>query len=168
MNTNIEYTTDAVAAAFGLKPEETSRLKQAPVPKLIAALPFIAGCPKAERISAAHLAVYILSLKTNIFNATEQDNRDIFARLERISTYPGGDPKIIKKGMCLLALCMLANYDKDRLKDMDSGKYNPLNREAFDFEEEINRLIEIVHSIDAPEIDTIFTVEEALKGWWDM
>lgn len=168
MNAIITAMMDSVAAAFGLGKEEAAGLKKAPVPRLIAALPFIAGCPEAERIAAIHLAAYLLSVKTDIFTANMRDNRDVFARLEAISHFPGGKAEIIKKGMSLLALCMLANYNKDRERDKDSEKYNPLNRGVFDFPEEKNKLMETIHSVDAPEIDAIFTVEEALRGWWEM
>jgi len=168
MDAHVSSVMESVAAAFSLKHEDAERLAKAPVPGLITALPFIAGCPLAERISASHLATYLLALKLDIFHTCEGNNRDIYTRLERISHYPGGNARAVKKGMSLLALCMLCNYNNDREKDSAVGACNPLNEGLFDFEQEKTALIDTINSIDNPAIDAAMTVEDGLRGWWSM
>src|SRR6056297_3234184 len=120
--------SEDVANAFSMDEAEKARFKSKDIARLIAAIPILAGCENAERTAVSHLGVYVLSNKDtkHYFNPAVSDNKEIFERLKHISNFTSGDPRIIKKGMSLIALTMLNDYKRDIHIDETLGKYNPV------------------------------------------
>ncbi len=105
-----------------------SKIEKHQVIKLIAGIPFIAGCNNPLRTALSHVSIYFLAASKagkNTFVHTEDDDQDYLLRLERISHFDGGDKTIINKGMDLLALTMIEDYFRDMKEDRTKGKYNP-------------------------------------------
>ncbi len=156
-----------VAEHLRLSIGELERLRANSTARLIAAIPYIAGCTNADRISVHHLATYLLAQSaSSIFDHREEDDRDVFARLERISHFPDGDKNVIHRGMSLLALIMIAGYERDVQTDRSQSVYNPIGSGSWDVEELRARLVRRIRSVPSPEMDYIIDLEHALRGDW--
>ncbi len=160
--------SDSVAAAFRMSEEEKARFKTKDIAKLIGTLPFIAGCQDAERTAVTHLGSYVLSFRETkpYFNANPSENTDVFERLRLGMNFKGGDPRIIDKGMSILALIMLNDYHEDLHIDDAIGKYNPVADGSFDYPSLKAQLEKKIQSIESPEIDGIICGDMGTKGYW--
>ena len=152
---------------FGIeKKEQVSNSKMA---KLIAAVPFIAGCNKATETSFSHLLIYLMSLDESakdIYFHKEENDSDIYSRLSPIINFSGGNTDIIHCSMDLVALCMLSNYNNDAEEDKAIGKYNPINAGKWDYETMSAKLIQNIETTITTSISDIYTVEDSLSGYW--
>jgi hypothetical protein len=160
--------SDAVAKAFRMTDDESVFLKNKDIAKLIAALPFLAGCEDAERTAVAHLSTYVLSWREtkSYFNAQPGDNGSVFDRLRLIMSFKGGDHEIIERGMSLLALNMITDYRRDAEEDVFLGKYNPVSDGEFDYETLTAELKGRIDAIKCPEMDKIADPEVTPDGFW--
>lgn len=157
-----------VSRAFGFSPIETEAFRDKKIAKLIGLIPFAAGCGNPERIAVAHLGTYILSVRAKeYFNPVPEDDANVFSRLDLISHFPGGDPDIVRKGMALLTLNMIADYQRDVDEDVQIGKYNPIASGSFDYETIKDGLIEIIERVECPEMDAVLDVEGSLEAFWN-
>jgi hypothetical protein len=163
--------TGLTALAFRLNADEEARLRESKTARLIAAIPYLAGCQQAERTALSHLATYILSCRNGtrwVFDHTPDDNLHVMTRLSTIMSFQEGDQSIIKRGMSLLALQMVCGYARDIAKDAVTGEYNPLLAAAWNADELINSLKLDILSICCPSMDMIMTAEEAQNYWWNV
>ena len=159
--------SDDLAAAFRMPEEEKMRFKDKDIAKLIAAIPFLAGCEDAERTAVSHVGIYVLSNRETklYYNAHFSDNESVFERLRLISSFKGGNPDIIKKGMALIALTMLNDYKRDVYIDETLGKYNPVADNEFDYEGLKKDLETRIRSVKCFEMDEILD-EAGTRGFW--
>ena len=156
-----------VAEAFRMGPEETGRFTEKEIARLIAAIPFLAGCEDPERTAASHLAAYVLSVKMkHIANCVPGDDADVFRRLEMINNFIGGDSRIIRKGMSMIAFNMIMDYRRDIGEDLRLGKHNPIESGAWDFNELCERLKDDVESVDCPEMEEVMGLFSLRMEWW--
>ena len=121
--------------------EETEAFKNKEIAQLIAAIPFLAKCDNPERTALNHLASYVLSIRVATkpyYNCVKNDHsgKDITKRLETISHFTGGDKAILDKGMNIITLNMIADYERDQEEDKISGKYNPVSDGILNYEKE--------------------------------
>lgn len=152
---------------FGI--EEKEWLKHCKVARLITETPFLAGCEKAEETAFSHLMIYLIASHEsgkNIFFHKAADDGDIHTRLFPIGNFLGGDAAIIQCSMDLLALTMLAGYKKDAEDDGNRGKYNPLNAGKWNYELEAEKLKARIMETGTPELEELYTTEDALRGYW--
>lgn len=170
-NKEWEKVSSRVRAVFNFGVEKSEWLDECKMARLIASVPFIAGCDKAEETSFTHLAVYMMSIddstKEIYFHKTE-DNTDLYSRLQPISNFKGGDKKVIQCCMDLIALCMISNYNKDAEADKAIGKYNPVDAGAWDHGAVSEKLIQDIMNNITPEISEIYSVDDALKAYWKL
>lgn len=147
---------------------ELERLRGNRTAKLIAAIPYIAECRDADRISTQHLSTYVLAQRAEaIYDHREADDRDLFARLERISHFTAGKEEVIRRGMNLLALIMISGYEHSVETDRAQSVYNPIWSNAWNGEEIRTRLVKRIRSTPCPEMDQILDLEHALRGNWN-
>jgi hypothetical protein len=160
--------SDRVAQAFRMTAEERARFSEGRVAKLIAAIPFLAGCEDAERTAVAHLGTYLLSIKETkpYFNARPEDRVSPLERLRLGSNFKGGDQRIIQRGLCLLTLNMVSDYKRDIEEDERLGKYNPIAAGAWDFEDTVADLQYKVISVDCEEMDKIVSIDAIPLSFW--
>ncbi|MCG8481270.1 MAG: hypothetical protein MI724_19405 [Spirochaetales bacterium] len=158
---------ESVGRSFRMDAEELVWLREKPVARLIAAIPFLAGCDQPARTAVAHLGTYILSIRETkpFFNADPTDDGDILDRLRLIMNFRGGDAAIIDKGMALLALTMIIDYERDTQIDAAVGKYNPVASGAFDYHAIHSDVIGRIEAVDCPEMDKIFDYKLDVRGW---
>jgi hypothetical protein len=163
-----ETITGHVAEAMRLSVGELDALRRRSTAKLIVALPYIAGCADSDRVAAQHLTTYLLAERAEaIFDHRRDDDGDVFARLERISHFPGGSSKLIRRGMNLLALIMLNGYITGTETDRRKSVYNPVLSGEWDPVAIQSRLVKEIRGTDSPEMDKIIDVEQALRGAWN-
>jgi len=152
---------------FGIEKKE--QVQNSQMAKLIAAVPFLAGCNKAMETSFSHLIIYLMSLDESakdIFFHKPEDDKDIYSRLFPINNFSGGNRNIIQCCLDLTALCMLSNYRKDMEEDREIGKYNPINDDIWNYDFLSKKLIENIDKNITSEISVLYTKEDAVKGYW--
>ncbi len=160
--------TEIVADSHRLSVSELAALRNNRTAKLIVAIPALADCNNADRIAVQHLSTYLTAQSADrIFGHRPEDDRTLFVRLERISNFDGGDSAAIKRGMNLLALTMVANYEKGVNEDRRQGVYNPVDSGEWNAEELKTKLIKEIRSVDSPEMDEIMDAEYAIMGSWN-
>jgi len=163
-----ESVSRIIAEAFRMSISELSALRNNSTAKLIAAIPALAGCTDADRIAVQHVATYLLAESAQtIFDHRESDDTTLEARLTRISLFPDGERKVIRRGMNLLLLTMLCGYEQSVVADRAKGVYNPIASGSWDSEKEKARLVREIRSFELPEMDEIFDVQKALEGKWN-
>jgi hypothetical protein len=160
--------SESVALAFRMDAEESRSFKEGRIARLIAAIPFLAGCEDAERTAVAHLGTYLLSVRETkpYFNARPEDGASALERLRLISDFKGGDQKIIERGLCLLALNMVSDYRRDIEEDARLGKYNPISAGAWDFQETVAELEYKILCAPCPEMDEIVSMTAIPMAYW--
>jgi len=173
---NIQSFTDEVwkrlcgiiASAYSLSAEKAAELAVNVTARLIASLPYEAGCREPERTALAHLAVYVLASSEaarRAFDHKPEDDYDVLARLAPIASFEGGDPAVINRGMKTLAILIIEGYRRDVASDKAKGWYNPVGSGAWDADKLIGALRASI-SIAGTSTPQKF-IEEALSdGWW--
>ncbi|HUX37493.1 MAG TPA: hypothetical protein VMV44_06275 [Rectinemataceae bacterium] len=160
--------SDEVARAFRMTPAEAEAFRRHKIARLIASIPFLAGCANAGRTAVAHLGTYILSGREtkHWFDATARDSSSVLERLWLIADFRGGNAKIIERGLKLLALNMISDYRRDVAEDAALGKYNPIAAGDFDFRRTVEDLEWSILSTSCPEMDGIISIGEMPLGFW--
>jgi len=143
-----KYFVSEISKVFRFTEEETSWLTNCKTAQLIATIPFAANCIEPERTAIAHLCIYIAEIKGFQKYCAHQpsDDFDIYNRLAFISTFEGGNKKIIEEGMSLLALIMLEGYHKTLEEDKMNKKYNPLINGTWDYNKIKKTLYEKIYN----------------------
>ena len=151
-----------------MSPDRAARFRENETAKLIAAIPFLAGCRESERAALAHLGTYIIAgseTGRGTFDHKAEDNYDVLARLAMIGNFEGGDPRIINRGMKLLASIMIEGYRRDIAADAVSGCYTPVGAKEWNAEEKLASLAKAIASVEDDEMDAILAA--GVKGsWW--
>ena len=164
-----ENLLSRAGAVFNFGIEQKQKLKNNRMARLIAAIPFLAGCDKALETSFSHLSVYLMSLDEStkdIYFHKPVDDEDIYSRLFPISSFFGGNREIIECCIDIIALCMLSNYKKDAEEDLAIGKYNPISLNKWKYETISSELINNIEKTMTEEIEKIYTINDAVEGYW--
>ena len=160
-------TTDLVAREFGLGDRKLQALRAKGVARLIGAIPFLAGCDNPSELALANLGHYVTScgIGKKLYAATAENSTNVFGRLNP-AQYQGGDEAIIRRGMSLVALNMLADYNRDVELDRSLGKYNPIGAGDWNYEEKLEELLANVEAVECPEMDEIIGVHTIMNSAW--
>lgn len=161
--------SDRLAVTFNMDAEFKAKFKGLQTAQLICAIPYLAGCKNSERIAMSHVAIYLLSITEGgkaVLKHNLADNERILNRLERISHFEDGDPKIIMRGLNLLAIQMVCGYQRDIEKDAKLNKYNPISAGVWYYEELREELTDKVLDVPCPEMDEIFDLNTAYNAFW--
>ncbi len=126
---------EAIVQTFRFTEDEKADFLGNQVAQLVAAIPFVAECEDAKRTALAHLAIYFTELRGgSVIGAhSKSDNFTIYERLRLLSSFKGGNQKVIHHGMTILSLIMLEGYKKSSKQDADNSEYNPLNDGSWDY-----------------------------------
>ncbi|MCG8453129.1 MAG: hypothetical protein MI717_08115 [Spirochaetales bacterium] len=163
-----ENLVSRMAQSFSLDEKKAKAMKENKVMKLVAALPYLAGCEEPGRIAITHLGAYILAASPACRDIADHnfiDSADPYRRLERISHFNGGNSLILERGMKLLALAMVKDHAFDAADDLAKGKMNPVNAGHWDAEELMTRLTQEIEAVECPEMDKVMTAEMAPEFW---
>jgi hypothetical protein len=157
-----------VAEAHRLSLGELDRLRKTAAARLIAAIPYLAGCSDPDRFAVANVGTFLLAESAeSIFDHRDNDDGDVPARLATIALFPDGDQAVIRRGINLLALTMVCHYEQTRETDRARGVYNPLVSGAWDAESVKSRLVKEIRAVASPEMDAVYAIEQALIGRWN-
>lgn len=172
-NTNLEYSyqstiwelpewnylVEEISNVFRFSEDEKNRFENSYTAKLIATIPFEAGCIDAERTAIAHLCIYVAELRgfQKYYAHVPSDDKDVFNRLARIATFEGGNQEIINHGMNILALIMLEGYKSSIQSDKINHIYNPILSGVWNYQSIKNKLLWEINKIEVPNFDCIFT-----------
>ncbi|MCR4742629.1 MAG: hypothetical protein K5866_07170 [Treponema sp.] len=139
-----EYFVQEMKKVFRFTRKETKWFRNCKTAKLIATIPFVAGCDEPERTAIAHLCIYLAEIRgfQKYYAHLPSDDSDLFKRLGFISTFEGGNREIIEYGMNLLALIMIEGYHRSEEKDKQNGIYNPFISETWDYKLLRNKIIQ--------------------------
>ena len=157
-----------VSQAFRMTEDEKSRFYDNRIARLIAAIPFLAGCEDAGRTACVHLGAYFLSIREPkaFFNARADESGTVFDRLRLLADFKGGDARVIDKGLSLLALNMVCDYQRDVEEDAKLGKYNPVGAGDWDYKTIVADLEYRILTVDCPEMDAIASIHVMPMCWW--
>jgi hypothetical protein len=157
-----------IADTFRMRAPEAAALKANQTARLIAAIPFAAGCAEPERTALSHLATYLLAGSPScrrVFDHKAADDRDALARLAPIADFQGGDKEVIDRGMRLLAIIMVSGYRHDLEKDSKSGEYNPLLAKTWEADQTVAALSKGIDEKAALPYGFL-TKEESVRAFW--
>lgn len=153
------YLVNEISNVFRFSDDEKNRFENSYTARLIASIPFEAGCNEPERTAIAHLCLYVAEIKgfQKYCSHLPSDDSDIFNRLAFISTFEGGNKEIINHGMNILALIMLEGYKNSINKDKIHNVYNPILSGAWNYQTIKNNLLTEINKSNVPNFDWIFT-----------
>lgn len=159
-----DYLVDETSKVFRLTTQEKQNLSNSNTAKIIATIPFEAGCNEPERTAIAHLCIYMAEIQgfQKYYSHLPSDDKDIFQRLAFISTFDGGDLNIINHGMNILALIMIEGYRRSESKDRKTGEYNPFVAGTWNYKQIKNKLLSEINKLEVPNLDCIFS---SLGSW---
>ncbi len=147
---------------FADDPKMSAGIVASPVARLVAALPFIAGCPKPDELAAKNVDTLIKEIK-NPGPFAHRAGMSLRKRLAPGDNWKGAaNPRAAEKGMLLLELASLQDHFRDREVDLASKTPNPLN-EGMDYQKEKDRLVKAINAISSPEIDQITTADALIE-----
>lgn len=160
---------ERMSVFLNLSKKDRKALQQGKIARLIAALPYLAGCTHPGRLATAHLLVYLFAghgAGKAVYQFDDSDNDSIFRRLNVINTFGDGNRAIIERGMNLLALSLLSNYERDADRDKASGKPNPVVSGTWNVNELKSSLLKNIEKVECSAMDAILTMEEGVQEWW--
>jgi hypothetical protein len=166
-----EEIVSIISSAFAMDDARRARLFANATAKLIAAIPYLAGCRESERTALAHVATYVIAgseAGRKAFDHKSNDDYDIFARLATGAGFEGGDPAIINKGMKILASIMIEGYRRDRASDKAKGLYNPVGAGVWNADERLSALKLSIAAVEDEEMDAIAEEIGVKGGWWQI
>lgn len=132
-----DYLVSEIGKVFRFTHEEIEWFANCKTAQLIATIPFAVNCIEPERTAVAHLCIYIAEIKGFQKYCIHQksDDFNIYNRLSFLSTFKGGNEKIIQEGMDLLALTMIEGYNKSKAEDKLNNVYNPFVSKKWNYKE---------------------------------
>ena len=161
-----DYFISELKRIYNLSDSEAEKIFDCPTAKIIAAIPFVAGCYRPEVTAIVHLSLFVNEIKgfQKYCACTPLDDIDLYERLEPISHFRGGDEKTIQAGMDTLAYLMIEGYHKSEKADAENGVYNPFVSGNWNYRIIKNKLIKRVY-IDFNPFTTFFSPGSTQDGW---
>lgn len=152
------YFVKEMKKIFHFSYRELKNFRKCKIAKLIASIPFVAGCKEPERTAIAHLCIYVAEIRgfQKYFAHLPSDDVDLFNRLAFISTFEGGNKEIIEHGMNLLALSMIEGYHKSEEEDKKSQIYNPFISGAWDYKVKKEEIRLNIQNFPLPQLDNLY------------
>lgn len=162
---------DHLAVTFNMDPDVKENMFTRETAKLIAAIPFLAGCRMPLRTAVIHAGLYYMAWNEGTrqyFYHREEDDCFLDSRLMPIAGFSEGDRRMIERGMNLLKLQMVAGYERDVDKDRNNNKYNPVASGRWDAVQLKKELIQAVEDVPCEKMDRIMNINTALYTWWSI
>ena len=161
---NWQNMVNDVGNTFMLKTMDQEKLHDSKVARVIASIPYIAGCENPRQTAINHLGLYLTAHQNPVFDSGKTES--IAQRMFDIKGFKGGRQTVIKKGLKILELLSLEDHNGDRQLDAGLGKNNPLNEGAIDYDTEKLRLMNEINAIECPELDHIMLDNQNYPDIW--
>ncbi|MEE3312726.1 MAG: hypothetical protein VZR56_01065 [Treponema sp.] len=93
-----DYFVEEAKSVFNLSDSDTDRLYGNKTARIIASIPFAAGCKDAERTAILHLCAYIAEIRgfQKFCAHLPSDDKSLYERLNMISHFKDGDREVIE------------------------------------------------------------------------
>lgn len=166
VNVNIDNQVGKILNAVR---ELTHQKLDGKVVRLVAALPFLAGCADAEIDSLHNVLIYAAGNSEAIHGLTNhapEHDENYFERIRPMLQYSVGDEDVLTHGSALLATVLVYGYHRDIAKDAESGEYNPFVAGSWDFETVIGELDGLIARHKSPLVERRMSNGEAIKLGW--
>ena len=169
LNRNYEYVLHNIMNIWGKDQVEAERENL--VLKILIMTPFLAECRHPVRtaiVCANNFFLFADEGLKHIFCHDEEDDTDVFSRLEMLFHVPNGKDDVIKKAKLMLELIMLQDHMHDQADDVRGGKYNPVVSGAWKYSRLHSSIKTACIRIDScPEFDNEFPLDEILaQNFW--
>ncbi len=154
----LDYLFNELKDVFKLSETEYNKIQNSAAAKIIATLPFAAGCSEPERTAIAHLSLYMAEVRgfQRYYAHLPSDDSSVYKRLNFISRFDDGDKEVIDYGMNLLALIMLEGYHKSEKSDKENNIYNPFVSGAWNYKLEKSRIMKKIRGKTNLWLDGLF------------
>jgi len=140
-HTIIEHTV----LAAKLDEKEKYKITSCPVAKLIAALPYYAGCRNPDQLAVLKVGIYLAACRDPVL-FSHRKNQSVRERILPITVCPDGDSRVIKLVTDFLELISLNDHLADIDKDLKTGHPNPLIDNVFYYYTRREQLIQKIKS----------------------
>ena len=161
----LDYLFNELKDVFNLSEAEFNKIQNSAAAKIIATLPFAAGCSEPERTAIAHLSLYMAEIRgfQKYYAHLPSDDSSVYKRLNFISRFDDGNREVIEYGMDLLALIMIEGYHKSENSDKKNNIYNPFVSKAWNYRLEKAKLMKKIRGKSNDLLDGLFI---ALGPFW--
>ncbi|MDF1567092.1 MAG: hypothetical protein P1P77_03620 [Spirochaetaceae bacterium] len=115
------------------------------------------------------MAIFLLAASDpakDVYAHKFRDSSDLRQRLEPISHFSGGNPRIIERGLQLLTLAMLCDHLYDAESDKALNKVNPVGAGHWDAAAMMDRIRRELEAYPCPEMDEILNPNQ-LPNYWE-
>lgn len=157
-----------ISRVFLLNDVETKRLYGSNTARLIGAIPYVAGCEEAERTAFGHLCLYTAELRAGHGpgDHTPDDEKSLMGRLRMLTSFKGGDARVIEHGMKLLAYVMITGYRRSLESDASAGILNPFVDGVWDFDAMSAALVRDIRAFPCERLDAILPITDTSLIVW--
>ncbi len=120
-----EPLVDDFAAAYNFTADFSKILKTHGIARLVARIPFLAGCSNPKRLATEHLGTFLLwgMLKKYFYY---QPSENLRGRIAGIGAFPDGDADVLSVATDILELLSLFDHVQDQAADRAADKFNPI------------------------------------------
>jgi len=163
---NYRVVVEKVSKLLKLNLIQSTELLNIPVAKLVGLSPFICGCSDPWRYAVANVVLFWIGGHEEVFKALPDDYDDyehLDKRFWLLVNFPDGDKEKELHIRKLLALTSLCDMEHD--VDIDEG-FNPYKETISKVEGFKERVMTEVLSNDHVDIEKVYPIEEALRGFW--
>lgn len=162
---NFEACIAQIDTMFNLTQEEKKALEQ-PVPRLLYALPFFAGCKNPSQLAVTKLGMYIMG-KRNPESFYQRKNQTIRERIQIGTVCPDGDPVVIDLITTFLELISINDCINDLDNDRETNHPNAVNDNPVYYYNRREQLIDAIEKADSFIVkDLMWIVDPLAWMWW--
>jgi hypothetical protein len=157
-----------VVVSCNLNETEQALVCNAPVAKLLAALPYYVGCKNPDQLAVLKVGMYVAGLRNPALYA-HRDNQTVRERIEPGTMCPSGDPEVVEIVTSFLELISLNDHINDFEDDMRTGHPNPVGTNmlfSYARREQLIYLIEKVYNQEVVQ-RLMETVNPLIVDFWD-
>jgi len=146
---------------------EEQKIRKNPVARLLAALPYYAGCKNPDQLAALKLGMYVAGMRNPAMFA-HRENQTVRERIEPGVLCPSGDPEIIEIATSFLELISLNDHIHDFEEDMKTGHPNPIGTNMlFHYARRDQLVYEIENVYNQDVVQRMMQVVNPMMAWWD-
>ena len=157
-----EYLVDEVLMGMPQYLDKRDTIVRHRLCRLIGMLPYIASTDNPVRDGFTNLSLFLLSKDSpveDVYNDNLSGHKDIMRPLIPFCHFSGGDERLLSRGMHLVAMVLLMDYRKNRDRDLDENRYNPLNSGQWNYNAVMETLSLCVEDVPCPLMDDILSME---------
>lgn len=141
-----------------------------PVARLIGWLPYLARTDQPARDSITNLTIYLLSSygsSREVYSHSKGSGDSVYSSLSSLMNFTHGNEDILCRGMSLISMVILNEYQRNKKDDLRQGRINPLNTGAWDYSALMQELENNVNSVPCRKMDRILNLKSLPFCYWN-